>query len=120
MKSDKRHVSRALSISSMLEIEDNHEFEKILGNTNLDELNITYSLMTEQHDVSKELLSVASAPTDNANGIMGMVLCDGRCGDTRVGLDSCQGSFERSSHSPPCHTVAFVQIRAFIAYIYYM
>ena len=43
----------------MLEIEENHEFNEILGNTNFDELDITYSLMSEQLDVSEELLGIA-------------------------------------------------------------
>ena len=43
----------------MLKIEDNHEFNEILSNRSFDELDITYSQMNEQHDVSEELLGIA-------------------------------------------------------------
>ena len=45
--------------------------------------------MNEQHEVLDELLGIASAPAADATGTMGMVPHDGRCEDTRVGLDSC-------------------------------
>ena len=66
-----------------------HEFDVILSNTNFDKLDIMNSPMNEQHDVSKELLSVASPPADDATGTTGMGPYDWRRGDTHVGLDSC-------------------------------
>ena len=53
------------SIDCTSEIKDNHEFNDILSNTNFDELDITYSPMNEQHDVSEELLGVVSAPAND-------------------------------------------------------
>ena len=93
----------------MSEIEINHAIDKILGNTNFDELDITYLPMNEQHEVSEELLGFTLAPADDATGTRRMAPHDdatatmrtaprdGRCGDMYVGLDSYQGS----SLSPP-------------------
>ena len=63
----------------MLEIEDNDKFDEILINAIFTELDITYSPMNEQYETSKELLGVASALADNANGTTGMAHCDVRC-----------------------------------------
>ena len=104
MESSKCHVSHVLSIDSTSEIEDNHKFTEILSITNFDELDITYSPMNEQHDVLEELLGVTSAPADDATGTTGMVLHDGRYGDTCVGLNSCYFT-----------TLAFVRELVFIA-----
>ena len=38
---------------------------------------------------SEEMLGVALNPVDDATGMMGMPLHDGKCGHTRVGGDSC-------------------------------
>ena len=70
-----------LSIHSTSEIEDNHIFDEIVSNMNFNELDIVYSPMKEQHDVSEEeLLGVASAPADDATGTTGMAPRDVRCG----------------------------------------
>ena len=46
------------------------------------ELDIVYSLMNEQHDLSEELLNVASVSADDATGTTGIAPHDVRCGDT--------------------------------------
>ena len=71
------------------EIVNKHEFYEILINTNSNELDITYSLINEQHDVLEELLGVSSVPADDATGMMKTAPGDAKCGNTRVGLDSC-------------------------------
>ena len=78
-----------LSINSTSEIEDNHKFDEILTNTNFNVFDITYSPMNDQHNESVELSGTASAPADDATGMMGMAPRDGRCGNMHVGLDSC-------------------------------
>ena len=89
VESGKRHVSCTLSVDSTSEIKDNHKFNEILSNMNFDELDIMYLPMNEQHDVSEELTGIALAPADDATSTTGMAPCDGRCGDTCVGLDLC-------------------------------
>ena len=77
-------------IDCLPEIEDNHELDETLSNTNFNELDITYAPKNEQHDVSKELFGVVSAPVDDATHWHdGDSTRNGRCGDTCVGLDSC-------------------------------
>ena len=73
-KSGKCHVSCALSRDSTSEVKNNHEFDKILN-----------SLMNE-HDVLEATLDATRL---DATGTTGMEPRDGRCGDMRVGLDSC-------------------------------
>ena len=88
-------------IDSMSEIEDNNEFDVILGSTNLDELDLTSSMMNKQQDLSEELLGVISAPADDAIGTSGVAPQEGMCGELCIGLDSCQ----RSAPSLPNATV---------------
>ena len=51
-------------------------------------LEYTYSPMNGQHDVSKELLSVALVSMNDATGMMGMALRDGKCWKRHIGVDS--------------------------------
>ena len=81
----------------MAGIKDLAKLDEILPQTNLDDL--SYLPMEEQHDEAEELLGVTTGPANDANllSTSETALCDGACGDTRLGLDSRQGSFPYSS-----------------------
>ena len=106
MKSGTCHVSHALSINSTSEIEDIHEFDEILCNTNFDELDIMNSLINGQLDVSEELLGVTSAFADGATGMTGIAPHDRRCVDTRVGLDPCHFATPRRLLRPSIYCIS--------------
>ena len=91
----------SIHVDRTSEIEDSHEFNEILSATSIDELNITYSPMNEQHDLLEELLGVSLARADGASGSTGMAPCGVRCGDTRVGVDSCRLPHLGICLSPP-------------------
>ena len=55
---------------------------------NFTEFDKMYSPMNGNHDVSKEQLGISLAPSNDATGITGMSLRDGKCGAPRVGVDS--------------------------------
>ena len=85
----------------MAEISDNAEFDEMLNTINFDDLDISYSPMNEESPRDKgltdELLGVVPAQTIDANSTSGLAPHDRVCGQTRTGLDPCQGS----SPSPP-------------------
>ena len=60
----------------------------IYGGRNFDEIDITYSPMDNdnQRDETEELLSIASALTNDASGTQGMAPQFGVCTCTRSGL----------------------------------
>ena len=82
-------------------MDDNQEFNKILGNMNLDELNITYLSMNNQHDRMEKVSGDNLALIDNATGMTGKEPRDGRCRNSGVVLDSCTGPFSPPPHPPP-------------------
>ena len=89
----------------MSEIPENTEFHEMLGSINFDDLDISYSPMNEESPkdkhVTEELLGVVPAPTIDAPSTSGLAPRDRVCGQTRTGLDPCQGS----SPPPPPLTV---------------
>ena len=77
----------------MSEIQENSEFDDILGDMNFNELDISYLPINEnQQDEMEMLLGVASAPTNDASGTSRLAPHIGVYGNRHMGPDLCQGS----------------------------
>ena len=100
----KEIVNRVLSLPnphiSMSEIKDmaDMEFDELLEQVDVGELDVVKSRINKQQDMSKELLGVISAPMDGTLSTSGMAPPDGRCGELHLRMDSCLGSSPFLSH----------------------
>ena len=65
----------------MSQIEESKQFEVMLGNTNFDYFDFTYSPMGEQQGLLEETFDVVSTLAANAMGTLGMAPQHGRCGE---------------------------------------
>ena len=68
------------------------EFDELLEQVDVGELDIVKSRINERQDMSKELLGVVSAPVDGTLSTLGMAPHDGKCEELHLGMDSCLGS----------------------------
>lgn len=75
-------------------IGDDHELNRILGSTSLDEYELVDSPMKEQEprDSSHEHTSVEMASTSSTGSMLGLALCEVNSTELHSGVDPCQGS----------------------------
>ena len=83
---------RCTLVDSMSQIEENKQLEEMLENTHFDYVDCMYSPMGEQQSLLEETFDLVSTHVADAMGAPGMAPQEGRCGELRAGLDSCQES----------------------------
>ena len=79
-----------MSTSEIKDMED-MEFDELLEQVDVGELDVVESRVNEWQGMSKELLGIISAPADGILSTSGMASYDGRSGERHLGWTHARG-----------------------------